>query len=796
MAFQSPDSDDDEKLGDSIYKSSRTAKAIAEAKQAAASLMTITPHNSTPLANDVNGQIEPQTRPQQQVKRKITVNGSDLIVQGKSNYRRLSAHKLESPMCSVEGCTNIARNGGVCRRHGATVRWCIHEGCPDQVSNSGVCMRHGATVERCSHEGCANNALRGGVCVRHGAVLKVKRCNHEGCHNQVANSGVCIRHGATVKRCSHEGCPNRGYKGGVCGRHQAKHGSKTSCKEYNHERNSNFKGGVSRMNGAQPKLCINEGCTNIALEGGVCARHGTKFTCKPCGNEGSEVEGESEAHKMRVVSTCTNFAQKGGVCTSHGATNTNKICTHKGCVNYAMQEGGVCAMHDAFPFKLYAMLEYAADSSHSPAVSWNPDGRSFVIRDVEAVTFRSFTSELNLWGFENLPSHTHTWFHEYFIRGNIDGLELMKRIEIKGGLSESSEQMMMLEQKVESALEQRKLDRQMKGIGEGPLPGRGGGGPSDSIGGRLGGSSAPDGRSISGGSKMPVKYPLDDAGRLDSRELMLNFKYLREQMIVNIMGFGMMEGVSMGGGGGMGTQMMGSMLNTPGTSMQPTLGNAGGSSNSNYAANSLRKQKYSIDQLSMSGGGSDGAGGSTGPKQSFLQREQITDAGKMSRPCSHEGCTIFSQRCDVCISHGAKDTPKTRDIRRDVCWTPLTYKPSRTAKGIAEAKHATSSMPATLHGSTHLANVSGKIELQTRPQQIKRNITMEGSDDTAPKRVRWERASSLEGCTNNATLHGVCWTPLIYKPSHTAKATGEAKQAVPPLSTTPRNSTHLANADG
>ena len=112
--------------------------------------MTITPHNSSPLAN-ADGQIETQTMPQQQVKWESTVEGSGPIVKGKSNYRRLSAHKLDRPPCSVEGCTNKAQKGGVCTRHGATVRWCSYEGSPNQVSNSEVYLRHGATLKRCSH---------------------------------------------------------------------------------------------------------------------------------------------------------------------------------------------------------------------------------------------------------------------------------------------------------------------------------------------------------------------------------------------------------------------------------------------------------------------------------------------------------------------------------------------------------------------------------------------------------------------------------------------------------------------
>ena len=48
-----------------------------------------------------------------------------------------------------------------------------------------------------------------------------------------------------------------------------------------------------------------------------------------------------------------------------------------------------------FPSRLYAMLENAADLSHSSAVSWNPDGRSFVVvpGHFKLAQFRSFVSE-------------------------------------------------------------------------------------------------------------------------------------------------------------------------------------------------------------------------------------------------------------------------------------------------------------------------------------------------------------------------------------------------------------------
>ena len=57
-----------------------------------------------------------------------------------------------------------------------------------------------------------------------------------------------------------------------------------------------------------------------------------------------------------------------------------------------------------FPFKLYEMLEYAADSKYSSAVSWSEDGTQFSIHDKDMLMkhvvpmffkqskFRSFVS--------------------------------------------------------------------------------------------------------------------------------------------------------------------------------------------------------------------------------------------------------------------------------------------------------------------------------------------------------------------------------------------------------------------
>eukprot|EP00581_Thalassiosira_minuscula_P007610 CAMPEP_0183705522 /NCGR_PEP_ID=MMETSP0737-20130205/2572_1 /TAXON_ID=385413 /ORGANISM="Thalassiosira miniscula, Strain CCMP1093" /LENGTH=349 /DNA_ID=CAMNT_0025932671 /DNA_START=23 /DNA_END=1072 /DNA_ORIENTATION=+ len=95
-----------------------------------------------------------------------------------------------------------------------------------------------------------------------------------------------------------------------------------------------------------------------------------------------------------------------------------------------------------FPFKLYDMLEYASDTEYCSSVSWVKDGRAFIIHNKDAfleyvvpkffnqTKFRSFTRQLNLWGFTRLGMKG-AWQHEHFIRGNIERIYSIQRVEIK-----------------------------------------------------------------------------------------------------------------------------------------------------------------------------------------------------------------------------------------------------------------------------------------------------------------------------------------------------------------------------
>mmetsp|Transcript_8413 Transcript_8413/g.14647 ORF Transcript_8413/g.14647 Transcript_8413/m.14647 type:complete len:307 (-) Transcript_8413:137-1057(-) len=115
-----------------------------------------------------------------------------------------------------------------------------------------------------------------------------------------------------------------------------------------------------------------------------------------------------------------------------------------------------------FPFKLYAMLEYAAESSYSCAVSWDSDGKAFAIHDTDMfmqqlvpkyfklAKFRSFRRQLNLWGFTRRSCHQSNylnpkpndeWFREHFIRGNTGGLKLIKRKSQSAPEQNSEDQM-------------------------------------------------------------------------------------------------------------------------------------------------------------------------------------------------------------------------------------------------------------------------------------------------------------------------------------------------------------------
>ena len=102
----------------------------------------------------------------------------------------------------------------------AVMKICSHDGCTNKAANGGVCVRHGAKSynKMCSHKGCTqySRSGSGGVCVKHGAKIKVKSCSHEGCTNQVVSNNVCVRHGGKKRK------KKKKKQNDVCTRHESK----------------------------------------------------------------------------------------------------------------------------------------------------------------------------------------------------------------------------------------------------------------------------------------------------------------------------------------------------------------------------------------------------------------------------------------------------------------------------------------------------------------------------------------------------------------------------------------------
>ena len=106
--------------------------------------------------------------------------------------------------CSREGCTRGVQKGGLCGRHGAKVKQCGNEGCTKQAKRGGHCLRHGGwvNVKLCSHKSCTSKArVKGGLCKRHGAT--VKHWGHEGCARNPSKGEFCRMRGEKVTRKAH-----------------------------------------------------------------------------------------------------------------------------------------------------------------------------------------------------------------------------------------------------------------------------------------------------------------------------------------------------------------------------------------------------------------------------------------------------------------------------------------------------------------------------------------------------------------------------------------------------------------
>ena len=217
--------------------------------------------------------------------------------------------KRSRPKCNVSDCTNQARNGGICIKHGAKQperknrKICANEECDNIAQKAGVCRAH---AERCSKDGCDNRAKKGDTCLKHASTTKKRRRSEEGEHDhshddeeeKAAKARKKKAAGtAKTKVCISEGCEKKPVRNGVC----SDHGGKQNCKAEGCD-NFSKEAGLCRKHGAKAKTCSHEGCSNVVRQGGKCVKHGARVT----------------ASMICSVQDCTSRAQKGGVCRKHG----------------------------------------------------------------------------------------------------------------------------------------------------------------------------------------------------------------------------------------------------------------------------------------------------------------------------------------------------------------------------------------------------------------------------------------------------------------------------------------------
>ena len=160
-------------------------------------------------------------------------------------------------------------------------------------------------------------------------IVKMKKCLGK-VVLQGQDGWIAVAHEGMIKPCkvnthkgtSTKGCTSCAVKDGFCTRHSANL-AKLKTKTCSQLKRKKPQSSASTTKRARRPCSIDE-CTNRALKGGVCCRHGAK---RNCSQEG-----------------CTNHVVNGGVCLRHGAKV--KRCSHEGCTKYAQKEG-VCVRHGA-----------------------------------------------------------------------------------------------------------------------------------------------------------------------------------------------------------------------------------------------------------------------------------------------------------------------------------------------------------------------------------------------------------------------------------------------------------------
>jgi len=126
----------------------------------------------------------------------------------------------ENSMADEEKCTANPTPAGTTSPQKSKRKRCTAPGCSNTARVGGICVRHGARQQRCNYSlECSNIAVRGGVCIKHGAVKKNTRCSVLGCNKEAKKGGTCYAHGAERKKCFVPDCNNVIVKGGACNKH-------------------------------------------------------------------------------------------------------------------------------------------------------------------------------------------------------------------------------------------------------------------------------------------------------------------------------------------------------------------------------------------------------------------------------------------------------------------------------------------------------------------------------------------------------------------------------------------------
>lgn len=101
--------------------------------------------------------------------------------------------------------------------------------------------------------------------------------------------------------------------------------------------------------------------------------------------------------------------------------------------------------HNAFPYRLYEMLQLVERDGLDHIVSWQPHGRCFVVhkpveftailpRYFQLTKIASFQRQLNLYNFQRLTKGADRggYYNEFFLRGKEFLLSNIQRIKVKG----------------------------------------------------------------------------------------------------------------------------------------------------------------------------------------------------------------------------------------------------------------------------------------------------------------------------------------------------------------------------